>query len=151
MGSIFALVLLVELAALAVFAVILYRGVTDPVHHHWLGTLPSILPVVGLTYLLPRQLGFMYSELAGHYIIEISDDQIAIRPKRFQIGSPRPVRRGGQTYAFVGRFLPLMEIVVVQDEGRFVFGSTLSTVERRRVVQQIVACLDTRTASSATL
>jgi hypothetical protein len=56
-----------------------------------------------------------------------------------------------QTHAFVGRLLPLMEIVVVQDEGRFVFGSTLSTVERRRVVQQIVACLETRTASSAPL
>ena len=56
-----------------------------------------------------------------------------------------------QTYAFAGRFLPLMDIVVVQDEGRFVFGSTLSTVERRLVVQRIVACLETRPASSATL
>ena len=56
-----------------------------------------------------------------------------------------------QTHAFAGRFLPLMDIVMVQDEGCFVFGSTLSTVERRRVVQQIVACLETRPASSATL
>ena len=56
-----------------------------------------------------------------------------------------------QTHAFVGRFLPLMEIVMVQDEGRFVVGSTLSTVERRRVVQQIVACLENRSASSATV
>ena len=77
----------------------------------------------------------------------------ALARHRF-LGPPRPsalLTNLMQTHAFVGRFLPLMEIVMVQDEGRFVVGSTLSTVERRRVVQQIVACLENRSASSATV
>ena len=142
LGSLFAFIILIELAVLGIFVVVLTTGLMDPSNHHWLGTLIAVLPLGGLSYLLPRQLGFMYSELAGGYTISVSDDQIIVRPSRFQTGAPKPVRRSHQTFVYLGRFLPMIEIVMIQDDGRLVFGSTLPAEEQRRVLHEIVAALE---------
>lgn len=141
-GSLFAFIILCELAFLTFFVGVIYRGLMDPSHHHWLGTVIAVLPLGGLGYLLPRQLGFMYSELAGRYNIAISNDQIIVRPNRFQIGAPKPIRRSHQTSACLGRFLPMIEFVMIQDENKLAFGSTLPADERRRLLREVIAALE---------
>ncbi len=141
-GSLFAFIMLIELAVLGIFVGVLYAGLMDPSHHHWLGTLIAVLPLAGLSYLLPRQMGLMYSELAGCYNVSVSDDQIIVRPSRFQTGAPKPVRRSHQTFAYLSRFLPMIEFLMIQDDGRLAFGSTLPADERRRVLNEIIAALE---------